>query len=746
MLATGHAIGVARFGEYNRVREWGHRAPFFVVTRATPLQVSAIAGLVAIAVLGPGLGSHGIWSADELLVLDRTRAALGAGASGLARSPWLPDALRTWTYGMSEGAAALRLPHAIACAGLVALAAGIARWRGMSGPVALLAGALALAFPILGLSGRTALGNPIGELLVALAVVGGTVAVNTPSRSRALTAALAGLACAGLAVSAVGLGLGLAVPLATIAAIAAAGSPNDSGKVIPRSLRLALVTAALVVVGVTVMLSMRQGDGYVPILGAAKDLELIDKPHLHRFAGGFADFGYQLFPWTPLVVVGALTSDRDRLGPTWLACALVGAVAWSVVYGTTSSLVVIPAALCGASVIERLSRPETPAVWRRLAIAATVGGILVLGKDAQLSPDRIIAALSDYPGGHTFPDDALHGGKRLGRLRSFAALALLLAGLVTVRRGRLATVLGRMPNAARTALTATVVGLAALSTAVLYSRGLVPDLSALVSPRAVLENYQSWVSADALPDQLGTHRVRDRGMGIYGPDNVEVLAGRSDATKWLSADEPRVALIRARDLAPIHMNHRHQDWPLFVLDRSHASLMLVANVLPEGATDLNPIPDVLLEAPPPMRHETLLRFENYIEIVGWQVTEPIIRGGTATIEIAIKVLRPLPGGCKLYTRLLKGRSSRMAVDPQPLAMDLYPPNLWREGDFILHQYEFKVPPLEIQWGPHELIVGLRRSETKNIEISAPEGKKGEFGVRIRGSKRTFATLGTVQVY
>ena len=207
-----------------------------------------------------------------------------------------------------------------------------------------------------------------------------------------------------------------------------------------------------------------------------------------------------------------------------------------------------------------------------------------------------------------------------------------------------------------------------------------------------------------------------------------------------------MALIRERDLPPVHMNHRHNDWPFYVLDDSHGTLRLIANVLPEGATDLNRIPEVLFDEPPQLANETMLRFENYVEVIGWQVTEPIVRGRKATIEVALKVLRPLPGGCKLYTRLLKDRSSRMAIEPQPLAMDVYPPNLWREGDYILHRYEFDAPPLEIQWGAHEVIIGLRRSERENLEITVPEGKKGEFGVRLRGSKRNFATVGTVQVY
>ncbi|MBL4689387.1 MAG: hypothetical protein JKY37_32660, partial [Nannocystaceae bacterium] len=614
-----------------------------------------------------------------------------------------------------------------------------------------LAGALALAFPIAGLSARTVLGNPIGELAAATAVIAGLAAMESVRRRDAVGLAMLAAVAAALAVSANGLALGLGVPATCLAVLCLAPlryGPSDSGRQpvsSARMTRLFLVGFALVVVGVTVMLVMRQTDGYVPVLGAAKDLELIDKPHLRRFASGFEDFGYQLFPWTPLVLLGVLTSDRDRLGPVWLTCAVVGGAAWSVVYGTVPFAVVVPAALCGAAAIERISRPKTSPLWRRAALVAIVGGILVLGKDAEHAPDRIIAPMSDYPGGRGFPDDALDAALRLQRLRSLAALAILLAGLTAARRGRLGRAMSRIPDRHRAPLTASIVGLAGLTASLLYTRGTLEDLSTLLSPRTVLARYDTWVAAGALPGRLGAHRIRDEGLQLYGPAEIETLGSRRDAITWLSADEPRVVLLRKRDLAAVHMNHRHNGWPLHVLDRSHATLILVANVLPEGAEDLNPIPAVLFDEAPVMKHETMLRFENYIEVIGWQATEPIIRGRKATIEIAIRVLRPLPGGCKLYTRLLKGRSSRMAVEPQPLTMDIYPPNLWRAGDFIVHRFEFEAPPLEIQWGPHEVIVGLRRSETKNIGITVPEGKTGEFGVRVRGKKRTFATLGEVEV-
>jgi len=124
----------------------------------------------------------------------------------------------------------------------------------------------------------------------------------------------------------------------------------------------------------------------------------------------------------------------------------------------------------------------------------------------------------------------------------------------------------------------------------------------------------------------------------------------------------------------------------------------------------------------------------------------VVRGSEATLSLSIRVLRPLPGGTQLYARLLKGRSSRINGEPHDLTGGTYPPNLWREGDFILHRFPFEAPLLEIQPGAHELLVGLRRTERENIEISIPEGKTGEHGVEVRGKTRHFAALGTVEVW
>lgn len=712
--------------------------------------LAALATLVAVAVLVPGLGVHGVWTEVELPVLERAQAALGEAKSGLERSPWLPDLVRTRAYAVVGGVEGLRLPHALASAVLVGLAAGLGRMRGGSVSTSLVAGALALAFPMLAVVGRTALGNPIGEALGASAVVAGLGALRASTRVRALGLAVVAIGLGALAVASAGLALGGAVPLGAVAVAATMDRPAAAGQARGRGwIAVALWLGCVAALAVTVVLSLRQGDGYVPLLGASKDLVLVDKPELRRFAAGLEDLGYGLFPWAPLVLVGALLGRRDRVPGPWLALGLAVGSGHGLVYGNVPLPVTVPAALCGAAAIEWMVDPATSRTSRRLVLTAVVLGMLVIRKDAERTPSRLTVPVVAFEGEHTFPAEPLEAGQRLGRIGSVALLALLAASVLAPAGGRPRRIdrwLDRIPATARRTAPPLLVGLGALVGAYGYAHGLVPRTCDLLSPRAVLEHHRALVAAGALPEQLGNHHVRDGGLSLYGPGDVVGLASRRDLAQYLAVDEPRAALILDRDLPGLHQDHRAHGWPLYVLDDDHAHLRLVSNVLPDGEVDANPIPAVLFDAPVELAHPTLLRFEDYVEIIGWEVTDPVIRGRPATVSLSIRVLRPLPGGTQVYARLLKDRTSRLNPEPHELTDGIYPPNLWRQGDYVLHRHTFDAPLLEIQPGAHELYVGLRRTERENIEISVPEGEVGEHGVKVRGKSRHFATLGTVEVW
>ncbi|MCA9656546.1 MAG: hypothetical protein KC501_41970, partial [Myxococcales bacterium] len=396
------------------------------IRASSPAWLAAIAAVVAIAWLLPGLGDHGYWSDAELPALDRVRAALGAALSDLEHHPWLPELLRTRSYAVLEGEAGLRLPHALAAVGLVAMATGLTRARGASVGLSLLAGAFALAFPALAVSGRAALGNPIGELVLSGSVLAGLAALHGRSRLAVGGWAVASLVLLILSVTSTGLAIGGALPLAVLAAAASLEPERRAPRI-----AAALWLACAIAVALSVRLSLEQGDGYIPLLGAAKDLALVDKPETRRFAASLEDLGYSLYPWAPLVIVGGLLGRRSRVGALWIAVALTVVSGWSLVYGGPQPLpVTVPAALCAVAAVEWMLDPGTDRRARRAVLVMLVLSMLVIRKDAERTPARVTVPLYDFEGEHTFPADELRAPEHLGRIGGLALLALLLtAGL-----------------------------------------------------------------------------------------------------------------------------------------------------------------------------------------------------------------------------------------------------------------------------------------------------------------------------
>jgi hypothetical protein len=509
-----------------------------------------------------------------------------------------------------------------------------------------------------------------------------------------------------------------------------------------------LAAAAACTLAIGVWLVLGQEDGYIPLLGAAQDLELMDKPQTRRFAAAIEDFGYQVFPWGGLLLVG-IVLPRARFAALWLVLAFAVAGGWSLLFGRVPMPIAVPAALCGAAAIEALGDGNRSTWERRLMVFLVVAAALLLRRDAELRPSQFATPVQVWEGEHNFPAQEVQAAQRLGRIGGWAVLAIIVSALVGRRRSErgLERLLVRIPPAWRDGVAVGVVGVAALAGSASLAHGLVPAIGDATSPREPLRRYQAWVDAGELSAPLGIHRIRDDALPLYGPGEVALLQSRRDVPAFLMVDEPRAALVRDGDFAPTFQHARQHGWPLFVLDASHARYRLIANVLPEGAEDRNPLHEVVFDEPPQLAHETLLQFENYLEIIGWEVEEPLIRGRKRTLKLAIRVKRPLPGGSKIYHRFIGGKLSRIHREAVSIADDAYPSNLWREGDYILHQYEFEVPALETIPGEYELSIGLRRSETKNFTISVPEGLEGEHGVVVTDKrKREFARIGTVELW
>jgi hypothetical protein len=705
-----------------------------------------VAGAIAALWLVIGLSDPGLLSLAELPVLDRVAAAMGEARSNLVRSPWLPDELRRLGVAAFGDELGVRVPHAVAVAATAAAIAWLAVAHGLGRLGAAVAVTVALSMPALAVAGRTATGNPFGECFAAWAIVG---AIQGSRAASVRGAAIAwGLAAVSLGASVASSGL---VPGGLVPLVAAAALVSSQTRVAAAS----LAALWLVLAVVAVSLVWRQADGYIPLLGAAKDLELVDKPQLRRFTGALADLGHQSFVWLPLGLVG-IAMGRDRrltvFAGTWLLGGLAVMSAWSLVYGRVDVPLRVPVALLAAAAVSAIADPQIHRNARRAAVVVGALSVLVMAKDLELLAEEIAMPLHVFAV-NEYPAEALQTAARLGRGAKLVALAIVVGFVVSpgaVGDGRLARVvaglLARVPERARAVALPALVMAAAGVCAWTLSRTLVADTAAKLSPKRMLDTFATLVDRGALEPTLAMHRVRDRGLAYYGPEKIESLGNRRDVFQFLESETPRAALLRTLDLPAAYQQHRAASVPLFVLDDSHATLRLVSNVLPDGVTDRNRIPEVLSDAPFELANPTFVQFEQFVEVIGWEVDGPIVRGRKHTLQLSLHVLRPLPGGAKIHARFLGGRLSRINGDPQPIAEDLYPGNLWRKDDYILHRFEFEAPLLEIIPGEYDFVVGIARGENKNFEISLPEGTEGEYGVKIEDSKRAFAKIGRVQVW
>lgn len=807
-----------------------------------PWPLGLVAGAVAALVLVPGYGAHGLWSQGEIGALQRAQAALGAALSGLERSPWLPDALRTQALALTGDPAAIRLPGAIATCVLVALAAGLARALGLSPTIALLAGAFALAFPLSLTQGRLALGDPVGELAATAAALLLAAALASPRLARGLALAAAGAGALALAATASGLWLGVALPLAaaalwgpassgmsagtlpsghgtedmsvgsaeTVAASASlaasadrspapaastpplssaspalaasptlasaraavASDPAPGGSTLAartssvpsdmssppsalqRPLRLVLVAGALAAAGVAGWLAYHQQEGYIPALGAAKDLALRERPHIRGFHAALEDCGYQLFPWLPLVLLGLLQPGRARWPALWFAVGLALVSASSLLYGARAVPLTVPAAVLAAAAFARLVSARTPAAARRLALVLALAGCWIFAKDARRTPSRIGAALVPARGEHNYPAADLGAADLLAGLAGGAALALVLSAMFSAPGpgGQGASHMSQRLYLARTRLPAWLP--AAVMIACLgrqtwsYGRDLLPRTSEQFSLLRPLTRWAAWAEAGSLPPTLGVHRVTDPGLDLYGPaaDRRVPLATREALGGALRQPAPAAALIRTSELAALHQTARAAGFPLYVLDASNRDVLLVANTLPPGEADVNPIRRVLFDEPPQLAHQTLVRFDDFVEVIAWEWDEPVVRGRDVELRVVLRPLKAMPSGSKITVRLQQGRLSRVNPMPHDLVESIYPPQYWRPGDYLLHRFRVHVPTLEIVPGPHEVVIGMRRTESTNYKITVPEGETGEHGVRVFAGPHEFAVVGELQVW
>ncbi len=716
-----------------------------------------MAGLVAtaavLALTLPGIAEHGLWSAAEAAVLDRARASLGEPLYGVVASPWLPEMVRSWAYAISDAQDwGLRVPGTVAVALLVGLTAGLAsrpgRWFD-----SLVAPAFAMALPLSTFAASLAVGRPLGELLLSLCIVLGYAGLRTPrKRPRILFTALA-LPCLAGSVACLGLVIGAGLPALTLAIAALRLSVPGVAKAWGAVGLGALVLGGYLVSG--------QGNGFIPLLAASRDLGLLDNPQGRPMGTIFDDATAQLFPWLALALVGLLRPGEHSLAAIWFVLGVTLTGLWSHVYGPTPLPVTLPAALLCSQAVRTLQHAETPAVLRRVGVLVAIAGLLVAAKDAQLLPHHFGSPLAPFAA-QDYPVEAIASASYLSGVAQRGAAALLVAYLlwhVTWPRIRAAPA-GEIRRLAGQA----GIFLALLAQVWSFTTDFLPASTARLSPKGTMARYLEHAQHARLPTQLAAYRVSDAALERYvlAPLTHTTLKTRRELLRWLGAAELKTALIPEDELAAVHQSHRSKGRPFFVVDPIHPGLVVVSNTAIAGLDDTNPLLAVVADEDPKLSHPTWVRFGDVLEVVGWELQGPIHRGQEVRLTVALHVLRRVPQALTIYTRLYRGKLSRInAVAHKPTG-GVYPPQYWRKGDYIIDRFDFKVPPLEIVSGEHELIVGLSKTKRERYKVTLPPeqasedpssgpspGRGADLGLdkpRPYGKKGEYAVLGRIMVY
>ncbi len=687
----------------------------------TWLVASLLAGAVA-TLHGLGAWGNGIWTAAEYPTIARTLAATGAALDGLLRAPPLPGWLRTLSYNVHASPEALRVPHLVfgsACVAMAYVAARhMLRW---SVGASLLAALICAASPALAASTTLVHGNPFIEASVALSVMGGVAAQRCRgSKPRILWIAVAAFAgvigwlCAGLA-------LGGLIVLATLTLL-------WDGRV-----RLLLGSATFAASVAVVWLSWHQGDGYIPVLGAAKDLSMLADPSARRVAMGLREQMLAYAPWSALWIAAAIVGVHPMLA-RWWGVTMVITLAWSLAYGPVHAPLSVVSALLVTHALLRW--PMVAAGPRRVAVVMAVLAVLVLRQDAKRLPLSLVVPLP-------MPDGArLHWPAHLALPSAAQAMSL---GLLAIAAGALLFMLARSPR-----MRALTVGLPACALAgwqvTTWSHAAVPTVIRAFSMAPSLARLHAWDATVAGAKPHAAYRLRDDSLGLYPAANFVTLNNRADIVAQLQRQEPAAMIVPRDAWAAVHERHRALGFAYFGADVQHAEHVLVANRPWPGPTEPNPFDAVFLENVPTSFHPTSVTWDNRVELVAYQLPSTLVRGTSVEAVLVFRVEKPLSAGAKIYFRMLNGRLSYVHLHPDAATLGVYPGNFWRAGDLIAHRITVDVSLLEPIPGRYDVLVAIEQSKDKNYSITQPEGTRGPYNVVVRGSSRTFAKIGEVSVW
>jgi hypothetical protein len=403
----------------------------------------------------------------------------------------------------------------------------------------------------------------------------------------------------------------------------------------------------------------------------------------------FRDFA--LYPDRPLAALGALElTIPSELGST---------AGWAAVLGAFAATALV------ALGVEPKPRPLAPAEpYRFLRAQWRLGG----GFRAWIVCAALLLAFCLVFGIVCFVrgDKMAIGSQyiRFGRELAFVPLAvpiaLLLAqlGLFVARR------LGRFRLVPML--------LAGVAVGVYAGHGFLPAVGEQYSSREVYDTFNALRGED---DDLMVYGIQSRSGGYYA--DGELLTGRTvaEVATHLHAPERRWAAFSRTHLGQVDSRFRAlTERHLFVVNADNPRTVLVTNLPIAGQTDRNPLAAAVLAEPPAtIQHRTDLRFDDKVELLGYDLDLPspgsVGPGQQFAITWYWKALTRVPGSYQIFLHV-DGPGGRVNGDHQA-ADGAYPISMWQPGDIVVDRQELSVPA-HFTGGEYTLYVGLWSGPTR----------------------------------
>jgi hypothetical protein len=343
-------------------------------------------------------------------------------------------------------------------------------------------------------------------------------------------------------------------------------------------------------------------------------------------------------------------------------------------------------------------------IWQR-----SVGHKVWLGLGALLALACLVFGIIAWLDLDAIPLTSL--GVRIGRRLFFLPLAIPALVLLAQLAHKYSQKLSHLRHGALL--------LASLVLAGYTSQRFLPQVSEHFSPRDVFVTYNKLAGEN---EPLAQHRVEGRAASYYARGTVREIAGRPQLLDFLAEPGRHWAAFPADQLADIDVAFRKRTGRhLFVPKSDNARVTLVASEPVGKLTNENPLARFVLREPPHVQHPVGAKFEDAIELVGYNLKLPrgdsVGAGQSFEITWVWRALKANIGSYKVFLHIDSG-TQRINGDHEPVD-GKYPVTLWDEGDVILDRQTVSVPATNPP-GTYTLYVGFYRGETRLKVKEGPE--------------------------